>query len=116
MTDYACQKPCKYCTVTGSCPRRALPLRVRSDGFTGFVGKPHVKPWHPNDGSEDVALACGDTIPWPVVQAFGQNIHGQIWCSVHAWQPKLTKKQIEKARKVKAKKAGEQTLDSTPPF
>lgn len=113
MTDYACAKPCKYCTITGTCPRN---VRNDPDGIDLLTVAANARVWNPNDGSEDVALACGDTIPWPVVQAFGQNIHGQIWCSAHAWQPKLTKKQIEKARKTKAKKAGEQTLDSTPPF
>lgn len=117
LTDYACEQPCKYCTVTGRCPRIRLDRPTLTAGKQTFEYLPAMS-WRPGaSGSEDIALHCGDTIPWPVIQAFGQQIHGQVWCSVHGWQPKLTKKDIEKAAKAarKRKKAGD-TFDDIPDF
>jgi hypothetical protein len=47
----------------------------------------------------DTPLKCGCKIPWPIVQAFGGNIHGLVECSEHGWQPKITLKDIAAAKR-----------------
>jgi hypothetical protein len=75
--------------------------------------------WAPNM-EPDTPLACGCLIPWPIIQAFGQHIHGQIWCSEHGWQPKITKEQLKDSRR-KVKKCTQASTNQTmmedpPPF
>jgi hypothetical protein len=120
MTEFACEKPCKYCTVTGSCKRLAEAQWQYQAQTPELAGQVVTMPaWRPGaSGQEDAALKCGDTIPWPIIQAFGQQIHGQIWCSEHGWQPRLKKSDIEKARKAAAarKKKASDTFDDIAPF
>lgn len=115
MTDYACDKPCRYCTVTGKCPRKRISFPAEAEQAVRVM----TRAWNPNDGSEDAHLKCGCTIPWPIIQWFGGLIHGQVWCNVHGYQPKITKADIEKARKAARRYAAQQsqgTLDDVPPF
>jgi hypothetical protein len=69
----------------------------------------------------DVPLACGCMIPWPIIVEFGRNVHGQVLCSEHGYQPRITKAQVEKSRKeartCQAKlNLNQSTLPDKPPF
>lgn len=108
QTEFACTTQCKYCRVTGHCPKVNI-----ADEYVNTPRAPRA--WNPSDGSEDAVLRCGDTIPWPIIRCFAGDMIGKIWCSQHGWQPKLTKEQIDKAKKKKIKKEGN-TFDDIPPF
>ena len=110
LTEYACEKPCKYCRLTQKCPR------VSAETGAEHAITERLPAWFPNR-EKDTLLRCGCLIPWPIVQAFGQRIHGQVWCSQHGWQAKLTETDIKNARKVARKEAGGQTeFADIPPF
>jgi hypothetical protein len=97
MTDFGCQPACVPCRKAGLC--KGTP---NTDTHPGM--------YYPNREA-DTPLACGCKIPWPIIKAFGQNIHGQILCSIHGWQHELTKADLERSRKaVKKIKAGELPL------
>lgn len=127
-TEYACEKPCKYCQVTGKCRRIAITMTNPFLAPSAFPATEERQPagiWYPNR-EKDIPLMCGCLIPWPIVQAFGQHdgkpIHGQILCSKHGWQPKLTQKDIDRAKKAAGKhRQSQQTTGQTdfgdiPPF
>jgi hypothetical protein len=116
--EFACEPHCKWCEMVGPCPK----VRVKSASGRNAQEKAVSNGtdvrirggWFPNR-EKDTPLKCGCAIPWPIVQAFGQEIHGQVWCSEHGWQPKLTKAAIEKAKKIKGRKLTAK-LPDVPPF
>lgn len=111
MTDYGCEKPCKFCLVTGNCPR----VCSQTESATVSNAQKPRRNWQPNMEPK-TPLKCGCNIPWPIVQHFGTHLHGQVFCSVHGWQPKLTKAEIEKTQRAAKKLVQQETFDDICPF